>query len=439
MGLISISGRAGHGKDLTGKIINILLNNPQLNNEGVTTFLKKDIVNNKNWQIKKFADKLKDIVCILLGCTREQLEDQEFKEKELGEEWDKFVVMNGIYKISTHSSKEEAINKANALGYKVEKVRMTPRLMLQLMGTECGREIIHPEIWVASLFSTYTGDIETWLPIENYESLYEISNLGKVRSLDRVVIYGENKGNYHTRIGQDLKGTLSSGYETVSLSGKTHSIHVLVAKHFVEGYKEGYVVNHIDYNKVNNFYKNLEWVTAGQNILHNKKTLRGAFGESQKDSKLTNDDDVVLIRNLMKDGVKQRVIAKNFKVSPTTISDIKKGRKWSHVGKDIPVINPITPNLYPNWIITDCRFPNELKAVEQKGGITIRVTRPKAREVFLMNANEVINTTVIEHISETALDSAIFQYEITNDGTLDELIDKVRNILEKEGFLTKTE
>lgn len=436
MGLISISGRAGHGKDLTGKIINILLNSPQLNNEGVMTFLEKDVISSKNWHIKKFADKLKDIVCILIGCSREQLEDQEFKETELGLEWDKWKITSQ-FDTTYYMTKQEALESHGGY-YEPELIKMTPRLMLQLMGTECGRQVIHPEIWVTSLFSTYTGDTEMWTPIKSYESLYEISNMGRVRSLNRIVTYGENKGNYHTRTGQYLKGTLSSGYETVSLSGKTHSIHVLVAKHFVEGYKEGYVVNHIDYNKVNNFYKNLEWVTAGQNILHNKKTLRGAFGESQKDSKLTNDD-VVLIRNLMKDGVKQRVIAKNFNVSPTTISDIKKGKKWSHVGKEIPVINAITPKFHPDWIITDCRFPNELKAVEDKGGVTIRVTRPKEREVFLMNANEVIDTTIIEHISETALDSAVFQYEITNDGTLDELIDKVRNILEKEGLLTKTE
>jgi hypothetical protein len=43
--------------------------------------------NQSGFEIKKYADKLKDFVCILIGCTREQLEDQEFKEKELGEEW----------------------------------------------------------------------------------------------------------------------------------------------------------------------------------------------------------------------------------------------------------------------------------------------------------------------------------------------------------------
>ena len=80
-------------------------------------------------------------------------------------------------------------------------------------------------------------------------------------------------------------------------------------------------------------------------------------------------------------------------------------------------------------IITDMRFPNELKAVEDKGGITIRVERVKPREVFLMNAHETINTFTKEHKSETALDNAEFDYVIENDGTLLELINKVREIL----------
>ena len=89
--LISTSGKINSGKDTIGKILQILLNNPHLNNEGVLSFLKKDINFDspyyKTWQIKKFADKLKDIVCLLLNVDRETLEDREFKEKELGEEW----------------------------------------------------------------------------------------------------------------------------------------------------------------------------------------------------------------------------------------------------------------------------------------------------------------------------------------------------------------
>lgn len=75
----------------------------------------------------------------------------------------------------------------------------------------------------------------------------------------------------------------------------------------------------------------------------------------------------------------------------------------------------------PNWIITDMRFPNELEAVKDRGGITIRVTRPG-------NAKE-------DHISETALDDAKFNYEILNDGTLEDLVKKVKQILIKENII----
>ena len=84
--IISFSGRIGSGKDLAGNICKILLQSPHLNNEGVETFLNKNLYESDgNWEIRKWADKLKDIVCILLGCTREQLEDQRIKSLTLQE------------------------------------------------------------------------------------------------------------------------------------------------------------------------------------------------------------------------------------------------------------------------------------------------------------------------------------------------------------------
>ena len=84
--IISFSGRIGFGKDLAGNICKILLQSPHLNNEGVETFLNKNLYESDgNWEIRKWADKLKDIVCILLGCTREQLEDQRIKSLTLQE------------------------------------------------------------------------------------------------------------------------------------------------------------------------------------------------------------------------------------------------------------------------------------------------------------------------------------------------------------------
>lgn len=107
-----------------------------------------------------------------------------------------------------------------------------------------------------------------------------------------------------------------------------------------------------------------------------------------------------------------------------------KGRvkEWDEFGNDLLVE-------YPNWVITDMRFPNELEAVVVRGGFTIRVVRPKPREMFLMNATTIIDTRIPEHPSETALDDARFDYVIDNDGTLDELVQKVKDILIEEGIL----
>ena len=88
--LIGISGKIGSGKDTIGKIIQYLIC-LELNTLAPHQFSFKDFVKStasneiqSGFKIKKFADKLKDIVCLLIGCTREQLEDREFKEKELG-------------------------------------------------------------------------------------------------------------------------------------------------------------------------------------------------------------------------------------------------------------------------------------------------------------------------------------------------------------------
>lgn len=76
---------------------------------------------------------------------------------------------------------------------------------------------------------------------------------------------------------------------------------------------------------------------------------------------------------------------------------------------------------YPNWIITDMRFPNELEAVKNRGGITIRVVRQ--------------GTILGTHPSETALDGHTMHYEIINNGTIEDLIEKVRTILIKENII----
>lgn len=82
----------------------------------------------------------------------------------------------------------------------------------------------------------------------------------------------------------------------------------------------------------------------------------------------------------------------------------------------------------PNWIITDMRFPNELEAIVKRGGITIRVVRPG----FMIDGKAIVKDL---HPSETSLDNAKFDYEIINDGTIEDLIEKVREILIREDIL----
>ena len=154
--IIGISGKKQSGKDLTGKILQALTNKPQ-SFDGMSVITEDD-VNYKVWdkprfETKKFADKLKDITCLLIGCTREQLENEEFKNSSLGEEWDLYDLLAGnneVYarNITLDNLKNNHIKTYQQNRYRV--VKMTPRKMLQLLGTECGRQIIHPEIWVNS-------------------------------------------------------------------------------------------------------------------------------------------------------------------------------------------------------------------------------------------------------------------------------------------------
>ena len=79
-------------------------------------------------------------------------------------------------------------------------------------------------------------------------------------------------------------------------------------------------------------------------------------------------------------------------------------------------------------IITDLRFPNELEAIKKHNGITIRINRGLVERTGKMIQGP-------EHISETALDNAEFDYVIENDCTIDDLIEKVREILIKENII----
>ena len=176
--VVGISGKIGSGKDEIGKILQYLSSTGMysfklgLSYKGYLEVYDK---REHNYQIKKYADKLKDMVCLLIGCTREQLEDREFKEKELGEEWVAYKVFTQRYHYNEYKlfNNRELAEKfafqfyGSDINGRVVTIKLTPRLLLQLLGTECGRQIIHPNIWVNALFADFEDNKSDWLSAIN--------------------------------------------------------------------------------------------------------------------------------------------------------------------------------------------------------------------------------------------------------------------------------
>jgi len=138
------------GKDLSGSIIQYLTTT-STNDKTYEEFTKEPYAG--DFKINKFADKLKDMICVLINCTRRQLEDRAFKETPLPEQWDCYIDKTG--KIVSQNQ-----YKAMPIYDKVDCARrkMTPRLMMQLVATECFRNIIHPETWIISTMSSIMSD-----------------------------------------------------------------------------------------------------------------------------------------------------------------------------------------------------------------------------------------------------------------------------------------
>ena len=104
---------------------------------------------------------------------------------------------------------------------------------------------------------------EIWKDIKGYVGLYQVSNLGRFKSLPRNT---KNQYKYKERILKLSED--KDGYLLVNLNGKTFRSHVIVAQTFIKNDDNKPQINHIDGNKKNNNIDNLEWVTNRENIIH---------------------------------------------------------------------------------------------------------------------------------------------------------------------------
>lgn len=189
---------------------------------------------------------------------------------------------------------------------------------------------------------------ERWRSVIGFEGKYEVSDRGRVRSVDRIVTTRQRKRDgsvvVHHRQGMILTPALRRGYPFVGLSAlasdgfhrsKMFSVHVLVLKAFVGPRPDGHVGCHFDDNPLDNRLEKLRWGTHSDNHYDSVRNGTKPMGEAHNGSKLTKH--TVLRISLYVEGkigkgpYSTREIARWFSVCPATVTRIRDRTTWRHM------------------------------------------------------------------------------------------------------------
>lgn len=180
--------------------------------------------------------------------------------------------------------------------------------------------------------------MEEWKDIKGYEGLYQVSNLGRVRSLDRILPNGTNSVMLYKGVVLKAK-PLPSGYLRVLLRGKDYYIHRIVATEFIDNPNNLPEVNHKDEDKTNNNINNLEWCTNKYNINYGSnrerasKKLKGIVVNNKPILQLTKS------REIIKEFISAVEASKQTQIDNSSICKVANGKlktsggfiwRWSH-------------------------------------------------------------------------------------------------------------
>lgn len=176
---------------------------------------------------------------------------------------------------------------------------------------------------------------EIWKDVIGYEGLYQVSNMGRVKSLKRLNRIGR-------RIPTEKVMSLRphhKGYLKIQLHQKNGEmkgkfVHTLVAEAFIGPIPIGMQCNHKNGDKADNRPENLEYCTPSYNMLHAYKVLNkpsNLKGEKHWSAKLTRND-VLKIRDLYSTGkYTQKDLAILFNVKQAAIGKVVRHKSWTHI------------------------------------------------------------------------------------------------------------
>lgn len=180
-----------------------------------------------------------------------------------------------------------------------------------------------------NVVSRFIGMEEVWAQIKGFEGIYEVSTLGRIRSLDRPQ---RVRGNgISTQKGIILKQWRQGSYMYCDLRKpgirQKARVHVVVLETFVCPRPEGMIACHNNGDSTDNQLCNLRWGTHKENS--KDKILHGThqYGESCPKSKLTEEQAIAILESTKSN----RETAKEFGVCSATVSHIKTGRNWPHL------------------------------------------------------------------------------------------------------------
>jgi len=179
---------------------------------------------------------------------------------------------------------------------------------------------------------------EIWKDVPEYEGVYQASNMGNVRSLDRYAPH--NRWD----VKQGLKGKMIAqnktkfGYFSLKLSRRSYQVHRIIAKTFIPNPENKPQVNHINGIKTYNRVENLEWCTSKENVKHSYE-IGLASGSRRRGSKNGQskliESDVVNIRLMYRQRkMSAGDLSELYNVSLPCIWQVIWGKSWKHVATD---------------------------------------------------------------------------------------------------------